>query len=84
MLVSVVFGGGLPIVRNILTDTLCRREQLDWLYKGDVESRFLDLREHRMKGTGEWLLRSLVFQREIRLWGRAIGNLLSIHIENVH
>lgn len=58
-----------------------RKETLDWLYSGDFESRYLDLQEKRLKGTGEWILRSPIFQNWIKgkpgsllLWGRAIGN----------
>lgn len=59
-----------------------RKETLDWLYSADYESRYLDLQDERLKGTGEWLLRSPIFQNWIKgkpgsllLWGRAIGNL---------
>lgn len=58
-----------------------RKETLDWLYFGEFESRYLDLQEKRLKGTGEWVLRSPIFQNWIKgkpgsllLWGRAIGN----------
>lgn len=74
----------LEILLLIQSSAVKRGKNLDWLYSGDFESRYLDLQERRLKGTGEWVLQSPIFQNWINgkpgcllLWGRAMGNYYS-------
>ncbi|KAI5840134.1 hypothetical protein DFP73DRAFT_197875 [Morchella snyderi] len=55
-----------------------RRSDLKWLFPGDFESRYLGIRERRIKGTGEWLLQHPTFKNWMNgnpgctvLWGCA-------------